>query len=385
MKNFEFYNPVKIIFGRDTIEKLPQLLDGRKKILFLYGGGSIKQNGIYDKVIKALQNFDLIEFSGITANPDYADAMNCVSLGKEEKIDFILSVGGGSVLDAAKFIAAAIPFKGEDHWDLITGKGKIDETIPLASVLTLPATGSEMNCNSVMSRREYGVKQTFGSPLLFPEFSILDPETTFSLSKRQIANGIVDTFIHVLEQYLTSNINTPLQDRQAESILATLLEEGPKAYKNNKDYDVQANLMWCSTNALNTLIACGVDCDWAAHGIGHQLTALYNIDHARTLAIIFPGLYSFLRVQKEEKLLLYGERIWGIKEGDTNQRIDELIGKTCRFFESLGIATKYQDLDIDDDAPEKIAAIFEKKGIVRGEKGNIGGPEVIKILRNIQK
>ncbi len=384
MKNFKYYNPVKIVFGKNTITELPKLLKSRKKILFLYGGGSIKKNGVYDQVIEALSGFDFIEFSGIQANPDYASCLDCVLLAEKENIDFILSVGGGSVLDAAKFIAAASCYEGDEPWDILTGKVKIQKAIPIGSVLTLPATGSEMNSNSVISRREIGEKLAFSSPFVYPEFSILDPETTFSLSKRQVANGIVDSFIHVCEQYMTSHIGSPLQDRQSEAILKTLIEEGPKAILSNKDYDVQANIMWCSTNALNGLLGCGVDQDWATHGIGHEMTALYGIDHARTLAVILPGLYSYLREQKEEKLLQYGERIWGITMGDANVRIDEAIARTCLFFESLGIDTRYSDLGIDEDAPEKIAERIDKKSYALGEKQNIRGPEVIKILRNLK-
>lgn len=384
MKNFKYYNPVKIVFGKNTIEELPALLEGKKKILFLYGGGSIKKNGVYDQVIKALSGFNFVEFSGIQVNPDYGDCLNCVLLAEKEQVDFILSVGGGSVLDAAKFIAAAYYYKGSDPWDILTGRGKIEKALPIGSVLTLPATGSEMNSNSVISRREIGEKLAFSSSFVYPEFSILDPETTYSLSKRQVANGIVDSFIHVCEQYMTTHMGTPLQDRQSEAVLKTLIEEGPKAIMSNKNYDVQANIMWCSTNALNGLLGCGVDQDWAAHGIGHEMTALYGIDHARTLAVIVPGLFSLLREQKREKLLQYGERVWGITMGDDNVRIDEAIARTCLFFESLGVDTRYSDLGIEEDAPEKIAGRIDKKGSALGEKRNIRGAEVVKILRNLK-
>ena len=385
MKNFEYYNPVNIVFGKNTISKLPGLLEGKKKILFLYGMGSIKKNGVYDQVVESLSGFDFIEYSGIQANPDYSNCMDCVLLAEKENVDFILSVGGGSVLDAAKFIAAATFYDGDDEpWEIATGKYTVKKALPIGSVLTLPATGSEMNANSVISRREIGDKQAFSSSHVYPVFSILDPETTFSLSKRQVANGIVDSFIHVFEQYMTTKNGTPLQDRQAEAILQTLIEEGPKAMMNNEDYEVQANIMWSSTNALNGLIGCGVDHDWATHVIGHELTAMYGIDHARTLAVVMPGLLSFLRKQKEEKLLQYGERIWDISMGDANVRIDEAIARTSLFFESLGIDTRYTDLGIDDDAPEKIGAKIDEKGDALGEKQNIRGEQVIKILRNLK-
>jgi NADP-dependent alcohol dehydrogenase len=384
MKNFDYYNPVQIVFGKKTIGRLPELLKERKKILFLYGNGSIKKNGVYDQVISALKGFDFIEYGGIQANPDYSDCINCVLLAEKENVDFILSVGGGSVLDAAKFIAAACLYDGEDLWDILLGKREIKKALSIGSILTLPATGSEMNSNSVISRREIGEKKAFSSPFVYPEFSILDPETIYSLSKKQVANGIVDSFIHVLEQYLTTKIGTPLQDRQAEAVLLTLIEEGPKAINNNEDYEVQANIMWCSTNALNGLIGCGVDQDWATHGIGHEMTALYGIDHARTLAVIIPGLLSFMRKEKQEKLLQYGKRIWGISMGDSNVRIDETIARTCLFFESLGVDTRYGDLGIEENAPEKIAERINALGYKMGENSNISGPEVIKILRNLK-
>ncbi|MBB6482375.1 iron-containing alcohol dehydrogenase [Spirochaeta isovalerica] len=384
MKNFQYYNPVRVVFGKGTIRELKKLLRDKSKILFLYGGGSIKKNGVYDQVVEALKGKDFIEYSGIQANPDYEDCMNCVLLAEKENVDFILSVGGGSVLDAAKFIAAAIYYEGGEPWEILIGKGRIKKALPLGSVLTLPATGSEMNANSVISRREIGEKRAFSSPHVYPEFSILDPETTYSLSKRQVANGIVDAWVHVLEQYMTTSLDSPLQDRQAEAVLLTLLEEGPKAVLSNKDYEVQANIMWCSTNALNGLIGCGVDQDWATHGIGHELTALYGIDHARTLAVVLPGLLSLMRKQKEQKLLQYAERIWGISMGDTNVRIDEAIARTCLFFESLGVDTRYSDLGIDEDAPEKIAARIDGRNEVFGEGQNIRGPEIIKILKNLK-
>lgn len=381
MKNFQYHNPVKIVFGKGTIIELKKLLKDKKKILFLYGGGSIKKNGVYDQVVKALDGTNFIEYSGIQANPDFRDCMNCVSLSAKENVDFILSVGGGSVLDAAKFIAAAFYYEGNDPWDILLGKGSVKKALPLGSVLTLPATGSEMNANSVISRREIGEKRAFNSPYVYPEFSILDPETTFSLSKRQVANGVVDAWVHVLEQYMTTSQDTPLQDRQAEAVLLTLLEEGPKAMLSHKNYEVKANIMWCSTQALNGMLACGVDQDWATHGIGHELTALYNIDHARTLAVVLPGLLSLMRKQKEKKLLQYAERIWGITKGDADVRIDEAIARTSLFFESLGVDTRYTDLDIDLDAPEKIAARIDERGSTFGEGKNIRGPEIIKILK----
>lgn len=384
MKNFQYHNPVRIVFGKNTIGELSKLLKDRRKVLFLYGSGSIKKNGVYDQVVSALEGIEFIEYSGIQANPDYEDCMNCVLLAEKENVDFILSVGGGSVLDAAKFIAAAIYYEGKEPWEILSAGGKIKKAMPLGAVLTLPATGSEMNCNSVISHRKIGEKRAFSNPHVYPQFSILDPETTYSLSKRQVANGIVDAWVHVIEQYMTTSLNTPLQDRQAEAVFLTLLEEGPKAILSNQNYEVQANIMWCSTNALNGIMACGVDQDWATHVIGHELTALYGIDHARTLAVVLPGLLSLLREQKEGKLLQYAERIWGITMGDSNVRIDEAIARTSLFFESLGVDTRYADLGIEEEAPEKIAKRIDERKAALGEGQNIRGHEIIKILRNLK-
>ncbi|NQU84519.1 MAG: iron-containing alcohol dehydrogenase, partial [Mariniphaga sp.] len=284
MYNFEYKNPVKIIFGKGTIPQVANELPKEAKILMTYGGGSIKKNGVYDQVKKALKSFDLLEFGGIEANPHYETCMKVVDLIKAEKVNFLLSVGGGSVLDATKFIAAAVKYEGDDAWDILAKGAEVKEAMPLADVLTLPATGSEMNGNSVISRVSTQEKLAFGSPKVMPVFSILDPETIFSLPDRQVANGVVDAFVHVIEQYLTFPVNSPIQDRFAESILKTLVEEGPKILSNRTDYDSAANFMWSATVALNGLIGSGVPQDWATHMIGHELTAYHGIDHARTLA-----------------------------------------------------------------------------------------------------
>jgi len=291
MDNFTYYNPVKIVFGRRSIAQLPRLVPAGAKILLTYGGGSIKRNGVYDQVVAALKKNPPAEFAGIEPNPRYETCMKAVERVRAEGFDFLLAIGGGSVLDGTKFIAAASVYKGKDPWDMMFNPARVPaDALPIGCVMTLPATGSEMNGGAVITREATKDKLAVRSSHLFPRFSILDPETTFTLPPRQTANGVVDAFVHVMEQYLTYPADAPLQDRQAEAILLTLVEEGPKALAEPWNYVVRASLMWCATQALNGLIGCGVPQDWATHAIGHELTALYGIDHAQSLAIILPGM-----------------------------------------------------------------------------------------------
>jgi NADP-dependent alcohol dehydrogenase len=382
MYNFEYKNPVKILFGKDQISKLNNEISPDLKILITYGGGSIFKNGVYDQVKKALAGYQVVEFGGIEPNPTYETCMKAVDVVKKEKIDFLLAVGGGSVLDGTKFIAAAALYENGDPWDILSGKDQtpVTRAIPLGSVLTLPATGSEMNGNSVLSRVSLQEKMSFASPAVMPVFSILDPETVFSLPDRQVANGVVDAFVHVMEQYLTFPVNAPLQDRMAEGILLTLIEEGPKILNNRSDYDAAANFMWSATMALNGLIGQGVPQDWATHGIGHELTAFHGIDHARTLAIVLPGVMNIRRKVKEEKILQYGERIWGISEGTPDERIDQAIARTEEFFESMGTPTRLSYYGVTDSTIDKIVSRFRARNSRMGETREIDATLTQKIL-----
>lgn len=380
MYNFEYKNPVKIIFGKDTISKVVGEIPENAKIMLTYGGGSIKKNGVYDQVMNALKGVELLEFGGIEANPHYETCMKAVEIVKNEKVDFLLSVGGGSVLDATKFIAAAALYQKGDPWNILVKSGKVENAIPIGAVLTLPATGSEMNGNSVITRVSTLEKMAFSSPKVMPQFSILDPQCVFTLPDKQVANGIVDTFVHVMEQYLTFDVNSPLQDRFAESILTTLIEEGPKVLDNRKDYDAAANFMWSATMALNGLIGVGVAQDWATHGIGHELTAFHGIDHARTLAIVLPGVMNIKRESKKEKIIQYGKRIWGITDGTDNEKIDAAIAKTIEFFESVGLPTTLPAYNVPEESVTKIVARFEKRRYKLGEKADIGYQEIEQIL-----
>jgi len=382
MNNFVFRNPVKVLFGKGQINKVGEEVPAGSKILLTYGGGSIFKNGVYDQVKEATKGLNVIEFGGIEPNPKYETLMKAVAVCKDEKIDFLLSVGGGSVLDGTKFIAAAVCYPGEDPWDILAKRAEVTEALPIGAVLTLPATGSEMNGNSVVSKIETQEKLAFGSPAVMPQFSVLDPEVIFSLPDRQVANGVVDSFVHVMEQYLTYPVNSPLQDRMAEGILHTLVEEGPKVLANRNDYDAAANFMWSATMALNGLIAVGVPQDWATHVIGHELTAYHGIDHAQTLAIVLPGMMDLKRKNKEAKILQYGERIWGITEGTSEQKVDTAIAKTVDFFESLGIKTKLPDYAVPSETITKIENRFIQRGLKIGEHADIGPDEVSEILRS---
>ena len=381
MNNFEYHNPVHLVFGKGTIAKLPELIPSDAKVLMLYGGGSIKKNKVYDQVIEALKDFDLTEFAGIEPNPTYETCMKAVEVAREKGCDFLLSVGGGSVADGTKFIAAAVTYEGDEPWDLLTSGAEVKNPLPLGTVLTLPATGSEMNANAVISRRSTSEKLVLADSTLMPQFSILDPETTFTLPERQTANGVVDTFVHVMEQYMTVGSDAPLQDRFAEGIISTLIEIGPKLLENPNDYQLRANMMWCATMGLNGLIACGVDQDWATHMTGHELTALYGLDHAVTLAIVLPRLWQHTLSYKEEKLAQFARRVWNVETTDDKAAATEAIQRTEAFFRSLGVKTRLAEHDIDaNEAAEKISARFEERGYALGEKGLVDAALAKKIL-----
>jgi NADP-dependent alcohol dehydrogenase len=380
MENFSYYNPVRVEFGRGTIAKLVDLLSPDERVLMVYGGGSVKQNGVYDQVKKALTGRDLEEFGGVEANPQYETLMRAVEIVRSKEITFILAVGGGSVLDGVKFIAAAARFEGEP-WDFLEKHAPVMEAVPLGSVLTLPATGSEMNTFAVISRKETRQKLAFSSESCYPKFAILDPETTLSLPERQVANGIVDAFIHVLEQYLTWDQDAPLQDRQAEGILLTLIDQAERVLKNPKDYAIRANLMWSATQALNGLIGVGVEQDWATHMIGHELTALFGIDHARTLAVVLPSLLRQQKENKKEKLLQYAKRVWGLSGKDDDDVIEQGIQKTEAFFHSLGVPTRLSDHQVDVKQTEPIVTRFSEQNARMGERQSIDAAAVDAILR----
>jgi len=382
MDNFTFHNPVRLLFGKGQIAQISREIPAGSRVLFAFGGGSIKTNGVYDQVVAALTQAGLIwhEFSGIEPNPRYETLMRAVDLARAEKLDFILAVGGGSVADGCKFVAAAIPFDGEP-WDILAKRAKVRQAVPLGIVLTLPATGSEMNCFSVVSRAETNEKLSFGSPAVWPRFSVLDPESTYTLPARQVGNGIVDAFVHVLEQYLTHPANAPLNDRLAEAVLATLVEIAPAAMASPPDYQARANLMWCAAMALNGLVGSGVPHDWATHYIGHELTAIAGIDHARTLAAVWPGVMAVKFEAKKAKLAQYAERVWNIQGGSDDDKARAAIAKTRVFFESVGVPTGLAAYDLPAAIADQVAARFVARNQAPlGEHQDIDAEMVKRVL-----
>jgi NADP-dependent alcohol dehydrogenase len=378
MNNFQFYNPVKIIFGKGQIAELAQQVPKDARIMLTYGGGSIFKNGVYNQVKAALHGYSMVEFGGIEPNPSYETLMKAVEVGSAEKVDFLLAVGGGSVIDGTKFIAAAIPCTGNE-WDVIVHQNNYTSALPIGTVLTIPATGSEMNSYAVISRQDTQEKVGMGNPLLFPKFSILDPQTTFSLPQRQIANGIADAFTHAIEQYITYPVNAITTGVMAEAVMLTLTEEGPKMMENPSDYDAAANIMWAATIALNGLLSTGVPTDWATHQIAVELTALHGIDHARTLATIMPHLLEIKKETKREKLIQYARYIWHLRDSD-DALVDAAIQKTTEFYESLGIPTKISAYGLGHDTIDKIVERLEAKGMNYGEHSDITPAVVRQIL-----
>ncbi|WP_404425510.1 iron-containing alcohol dehydrogenase [Nibricoccus sp. IMCC34717] len=384
MENFTFYNPTRLHFGRGQIAKLADDVPAQARVLLLAGGGSIRANGVYGQVIAALKGRRVTEFWGVEANPDFDTLMKAVDVCRREGIEWVLPVGGGSVLDGAKFVAVAVRHK-TDPWDILTSTGGSirEPALPIGAVLTLPATGSEANGSSVVSRRSIREKLHFFHPSVYPVFSVLDPETTLSLPLTQVANGIADTFTHIMEQYLTHPVGAAVQDRFAESLLKVLIEEGVRSYQQPKDYALRSNLVWAATCALNGFIGVGVPQDWATHMIGHELTALHGIDHARTLAIVLPSLLELERANRREKLLQYAQRVWDIREGTDEARIDAAILATRHFYESIGIATRLSGYDVGETTADEVGRRLAARGLLKfGDRETITPQRAVEILRH---
>lgn len=381
MNNFEFYCPTKMVFGKGSIAKLSELIEKDKKVLMIYGGGSIKKNGVYDQVKEALKDHTVFEFSGIEPNPTYETCMKAVEIVKKENIDFLLAVGGGSTLDGTKFIAAAAKYEGEEPYDIVAKEAPFKEALPLGSVMTLPATGSEMNQAAVISRTSTQEKFALRDPKVFPQFSIVDPETTYSLPIEQVRNGIVDTFVHTMELYATYDVNTPLQDSWALGLIKTLIQEAPKVLKNNTDYDAKANICWCATCGLNYWLSVGAVQDWSTHRIGHELTAFYGLAHGQSLAVVMPRLWDKRKAEKAQKLAKLAREVYGCKESDDVKAAECAIIKTEEFFNSLGMKTKLSDYNVNSkEAAERIKERFEKRGTLLGEDLKITPQMVYEIL-----
>ena len=384
MNNFIFQNPTKLVFGKGEIARLPKLIEKGRKILMTYGGGSIKKNGVYNQVMTALEGYDIIEFGGIEANPDYSTLMKAVKICRDKGIDFILAVGGGSIIDGTKFIATAAKFEGEDAWDILSKKSRLPKPVDFASVLTLPATASEMNNGAVISRRDRQEKLAFHNTEGYPKFSILDPDVVLTLPAKQISNGIVDIYAHTLEQYLTTCLDTKVMDRWAESLLLTLIDEAPELLSGNPSYASRANFMLTATMGLNGFISMGVDEDWATHMIGHELTALCGLDHGETLAIVHPGVMDIMRKEKRGKLLQYARRVWNITTENEEQAIDEAIERTENFFRSIDKKTRLSEYGIGDDVIETIVERFKQRGWNVGEGGIVTPEKTRQILERVK-
>ena len=377
MNNFIFQNPTKLIFGKGQIARLSKELPKGSKILVTFGGGSVKKNGVYEQVTAALEGFDYQEFWGIEPNPKVETLRKAVEICKRDGVDFLLAVGGGSVLDGTKLIAAAAVVD-TDAWELVCNPKLYGGTLPFASVMTLPATGSEMNRGAVISNLATGEKYAFYNT--YPQFSILDPQTTFSLPPYQVACGLADTFVHVMEQYLTTTDIAPLMDRWAEGVLQTIIEVAPKVRADQTDYDAMATYMLSATMGLNGFIAMGVPQDWATHMIGHEITALTALTHGHSLVVVLPAVMDVMREQKGDKILQYGQRVWGITEGSYDERIDKTIAATEEFFRSLGLQTRLSELNIGKEVVEQIVLRFKERGTLLGENSNIDYLTVEKIL-----
>ena len=382
MNKFDFQNPVKIYFGEGEIASIAKEIKPGSKVMMTYGGGSIKRNGIYDQVIAALKDCTVVEFGGIEANPDYDTLIKAIALGKAENVDFTLAVGGGSIIDGTKFIVAGMNYDG-DPWDFIIGKAPVPAAKPFGTVLTLPATGSEMNCGAVISRRATQEKYAFHNAQGFPHFSVLDPTAVYSLPKRQVANGIIDTFIHTTEQYLTTAGSPRVMDRFAEGVLLTLTEIAPRLIADgDRAYADCADFMMAATMGLNGFLSMGVDEDWATHMIGHELTALHGLDHGVTLAIVWEGTMNIMRREKEAKLLQYAARVWGITEGTADEIIDRAIKVTDDFFRSLGVPTRLSEYGIGEATIAEIRRRFDERKWNLGENGIVTPEKAEAILRD---
>jgi NADP-dependent alcohol dehydrogenase len=381
MLNFIFQNPTKVIFGRDAISRISGEVPRDARVMVVCGAQSARKYGVLDEVLAALAGFDITEFGGIGPNPEY-DTLACgITLAREKKIGFLLAIGGGSVIDGTKFMAAAIPFSGEPYL-LLENKGDaIRRALPLGAVLTLSASGSEMNNRAIISRRAVNWKRAIMNDFLFPRFAVLDPTKTFTLPPVEIGNGVVDTFVHVLEQYLTYPVQGKVQDRLAEGLLLSLIEEGPKALAEPENYDVRANLMWASTLALNGLIGAGVPQDWAAHRAGYELTVLYGLAHAQTLAVLVPAMLKVRSAGKKQKLLQYGERVWGVSSGTEASRINAAIDRTRVFFETMGLPTRLEDYGIKKVDADRVVELLAEHGLTQmGESGDVTPDTIREIL-----
>ena len=384
MNNFSYCNPTKLIFGKNTVEAISQEVPQYgKKVLVVYGGGSIKKNGLYDAVIQQLQNIgaEIFELAGVEPNPRITTARKGVNICKENGIEFLMAVGGGSVIDCTKLIAAGAKYEG-DPWDLVVKKAKVEAALPFGTVLTLAATGSEMNSGSVITNWETKEKFGWGSPLTFPKFSILDPQNTYTVPLDHTVYGIVDMMSHVFEQYFHKTSNTPLQDRMCESVLQTVIEAAPNLIQDLHNYELRETILYSGTIALNGYLSVGAAGDWASHGIEHAVSAVHDIPHAGGLAILFPNWMKYTMHEQIDRFVQLAVRVWNVNpSGKTDEEV-ALEGIECvrKFWSSLGAPSTLADYQID----ETTIPVIADKAMLRGSFGNfkkLNREDVVAILQ----
>jgi NADP-dependent alcohol dehydrogenase len=381
MLKFRLCNPTEILFGSGQVREIGQLIHPGSCVLVLYGGGSIKRNGAYDQTMSALAHCRVVEFGGIEANPVYETICRAADLCRAEGVEFILAVGGGSVVDAGKFLATIVPLEGVDGWDALVAGRKPERTLPVGAILTLPATGSESNPVSVISHRGKGLKLPFANEAARPRFAVLDPDFMATLDKRQLQNGVVDAFTHVIEQYLTIPADTPVQFAFSEALLKILIESGPGLVETN-DEKSRETVLWAANQALNGLIGAGVPQDWSTHMIGHAITAISGVDHARSLTLVMPALMRYKRAAKSEMLLRYARNVWSIADADPVRATEAAIARTEDFFRSMGCPVRFSDIAPLTVSPDDVVTHLEAAGqTALGERGDIKPEDVRAILK----
>ncbi|RJX75200.1 iron-containing alcohol dehydrogenase [Vibrio sinensis] len=387
MKDFNYCNPTKIVFGKESLDELPLLLEGYNNILLVCDKGACQANDLVNKIESLLPEKQLFIVDSISPNPDVADCETIIESVKSAEIDFILAVGGGSIIDASKFIGSALSSPVERYWDLMVDNSLITSVLPIGVICTLPATGSEANPNMVITNNDIQSKVAADSELLFPRFAIMNPMYTLTLPQKQTAYGVVDAFVHVLEQYLTTVEYAPLQDRQSEAVMSTLLECGPHLLNNPNDYELRATIMWAAQAAHNGLIACGVAQDWATHRIGHALTALYNIPHAPTLAIVLPELLAYTKADKHDKILQLGERVFQLRCGaqdDPNTVVNEVIRLISGFFKEMGVNDNiFEFIDPNESETVVDCVVAQFNGQTLGERKKLDQNCIKQIMANV--
>jgi alcohol dehydrogenase YqhD (iron-dependent ADH family) len=385
MENFEFINPTRILFGKNSEEKVgEQVALYSKTILLHYGGGSIKASGLFDRVIASLKKAGVqwVELGGVKPNPRLSLVHEGVKLCKEHKLGLILAVGGGSVIDSAKAIAMGAVIEG-DVWDFYLGKGQPVAALPIGTVLTIPAAGSEASTGTVITNEEGWLKRAVNSELIYPRFSILNPELAFSLPKFQVACGVTDIMAHLMERYFTNVKHVELTDRLIESAMKTLISQAPLVLQNPKDYDAWSELMWTGTIAHNNLLDTGRIGDWASHDIEHEISGIYDIAHGAGLAVVFPAWMKYVWKHDVSRFVQWSVRVWNVEMDVFNPDAVAQAGiaRMEAFFKSMGLVTRLSEMDIPADRIDEMAAKCTNSGKrTFGNFVKLGYEDVRKVL-----